>query len=167
MEQVKKRRDNPHLPLVLCKNCGKRLSNEKIRKHAIFCNRICSSQFKKSKKVVWHNAKDNTCSGALAELFVCYDLLKRGHTAYRSVSNTGQTDIIAIINKKLVMIEVRAAQESSGKRSFAKKESDSYNSDIYGVVFDKEITYLPTKQGEKRKIMLKILELLNKKRGSL
>ena len=51
--------------------------------------------------------------GAMSELMVCADLLKRGFDVYRSVTRTGLFDLIAAKNGIVCRVEVKTAHKLS------------------------------------------------------
>lgn len=49
--------------------------------------------------------------GAICEVQVSADLMKRGYEVYRTMSHHASCDLVALRNDKLVRIEVRAAKK--------------------------------------------------------
>ena len=70
--------------------------------------------------------------GAISELLVAGDLLKKGYGVFRSVSPSCYCDILAIKNGEISEVEVRTGYKSdTGKYSFAKGLRDTAN--MYAV----------------------------------
>lgn len=101
--------------------------------------------------------------GAISELIVCADLLKKGWEVFRTVSQSCSCDLIVIKNKKILRIEVRTGRYRSPyntgtyfkeyknilpKQSmfhYPVKQKDMDNCDIFAIVtlIDGKVHYEP------------------------
>ena len=129
-----------------CECCQKKMKN--CLPHKKYCSPSCE---KKSKSVQFERniPKDksininSSVTGAMNELIVCSDLLRRGHSVFRSVSNACSCDIIILIDKNIKRIEVTTGTMfSNNKFSIPKKDRSKF--DILAIVFrNGEILYEP------------------------
>lgn len=62
-------------------------------------------------------------AGALAELIVATDLIKRGFELYRAMSQSSSCDLLALKNKKLYDFEVRTGYRNKKGSYFYSKHS--------------------------------------------
>jgi predicted AAA+ superfamily ATPase len=98
-----------------------------------------------------HNNSFNLSSGkvgAIAELAVAADLMRRGYEVYRAVSQASDFDLLAIKNGKILTIEVVSSVsfKKDGKLTFSRRRHvKSKKPDAYAIVnHQKEIIdYLP------------------------
>ena len=95
-----------------CLNCGKVIINREG--HAKYCGYQCIKEARKKKYPTLSfgglgtNGKIPTSSvGAIAELMVTQDLLRKGYEIFRAISASCSCDLIALKNKKLFRIEVK------------------------------------------------------------
>ena len=94
----------------LCKRCGVAISEGRRRRQSIFCANQCRqiySQEKYKKKYPVPELATAT-TGAMKELLVAVDLLKRGYAVFRSVSPACECDLAILKNKKLIRVEVKS-----------------------------------------------------------
>jgi hypothetical protein len=92
-----------------CKECGEPVVG---RSHnALFCCGECKRTWDLAAKVGKNSRpKLPTCpatTGAIAELVVCADLLKRGFEVFRAVSPACSCDLVALRDGQLQRIEVK------------------------------------------------------------
>lgn len=130
-----------------CKFCRKPLSERKIRRHALYCDRICSRNFVK-KQYASLNGRDGTVSratvGAVSELIVSVDLLRRGYDVFRALSPSCSCDLVILKNGRVIRVEVRTGViNTGGKIAHAWKEKDRDRSDVLAVVVNGSIIYKP------------------------
>lgn len=109
-----------------------------------YCSKECT---KKMYHVPFRLSKDvpSGTVGAIAELEVCSDLLKRGYSVFRSVSPSSNFDLIAFKDRQMISVEVRTGyfQRTNGNLMFPKNETDK--AQYYAVVthHDRKIYYIP------------------------
>lgn len=85
-------------------------------------------------------------AGAVAELLVCTDLLRRGFDVYRSVSVNAACDVVAgHSDGRLCRIEVKSAVTRNGATRFKRHRYDRSKHDALALVFLREhrIEYIP------------------------
>ena len=97
---------------IICLNCKKKFSTSNSLTK--YCSYDC--------KNIYHRANDDTGGmrkllssgtiGAISELIISNDLLRRGYAVFRSLSPSCYCDLIAVKNNKKYEIEVRTAFES-------------------------------------------------------
>lgn len=84
-------------------------------------------------------------AGALAEMLVCVDLMKRGLDVYRSISPSGRCDVVAICRDSGAVnrIEVKCGtRNQAGKVTCQVGKHNSFDT-LAMVVGDGEIVYEP------------------------
>jgi hypothetical protein len=84
-------------------------------------------------------------TGAIAEMVVCVDLLRRGWAAFRAVSPSCPCDVIAMRDSQVHRIEVRTGHREGPRRSVAVplREADRGRFDILAVILGGQVMYLP------------------------
>lgn len=87
----------------ICPECNKEFLPRS--KNHIYCSNECCVKKYKEQRVDLDLSTG--IKGAISELFVCQDLLKKGFEVYRSISQCSSRDIIAIKDNKTYDIEVR------------------------------------------------------------
>jgi hypothetical protein len=94
----------------ICKGCGKPFEHHLTQKE--YCTTTCRKAHHKQKYAYTSLAPNLSSSntGAVSELIVCADLLKKGYEVFRSVSATCSCDVIALRDGICTRIEVRSAQ---------------------------------------------------------
>jgi hypothetical protein len=84
-------------------------------------------------------------TGAISELIVCADLLRRGFAVFRAVAQSCPCDIAVLKEGKVLRIEVTTGTLSPmGKLMFAPHNSENY--DVLAIVVNGTITYKPEVQ---------------------
>ncbi len=85
--------------------------------------------------------------GAIAEMAVAIDLLRRGCPVFRALSPSCPCDLIAIVNGQAVRVEVRSGSRigDGTKFSYAQKAGDAGKSDMLAIYVHREqcIVYQP------------------------
>ena len=124
-----------------CKVCQKDF--EEISKLSICCSRECYRKNSISRNPLYSQfAKFNgstATKGAIQELKVSADLLRKGYHVFRAVSPSAHCDLIIIDKKgKLKRVEVRSAvKNKSGKFFFSRNG----HYDLIAFVFKNKIMY--------------------------
>lgn len=88
----------------ICPYCQKEFMG---RNRKIFCSAGCGSKYYKRTSTSILNGIATATVGAISELLVSVELMKRGFHVYRALSNSSYADIIAIKDGKINEIEVR------------------------------------------------------------
>ena len=116
-----------------CVVCKKELATTSFNK------RVCSVACKKMRldRSMYDGQPLATAStGALSEMAVCCQLLKDGYSAFRSVSPAAFCDIVAIKDKKILLIEARTAyRDCEGKITFPKKIGNKHGCPTHYAIF--------------------------------
>ena len=113
-----------------CLLCGDKISVEKQRRHAKYCSSVCSRKVH-DVSLRYAEGMNSGTVGAIGELTVCADLLKKGYEVFRSVASTCSCDVLAMKNGKVLRIEIT--------RGVVKKETNCvyyarHNPDNYDVI---------------------------------
>lgn len=98
------------------------------RADSSFCSNLCALAHRQSQKLP--NGVADCVSiggvGAIGELLVCADLLRRGYDVFRSVSPNGPFDVVACSGDRTIRIEVKVCAEyMDGSRVTRKREPDN------------------------------------------
>lgn len=108
---------NPKYKYV-CAQCGKEnithIANKRL------CSDDCRKNFYDRTSYQFPIASGSV--GAIAEMYVCSDLLKKGYAVFRAVSSSTFADVLAIKESEIRIIEVRTGytNPSKGEVSFPK-----------------------------------------------
>lgn len=127
-----------------CQSCKKDISTERSNKK--FCGKECKKKFVNEKYGIKFD-KDvvNTSTrGAINELLICCDLMKRGYHVFRAVSPDTSCDIAIVKGNTLFRVEVTTGHilSSGGKVFYPQKDSSKF--DILAVcVSNGTIMYFP------------------------
>jgi len=126
-----------------CLNCHKEFLTG--YKYQQFCSHNCSREYNRV------SYRLNGCfenlnlsagnKGAINELLVCLDLLKKGYDVFRAVSPSSSCDLIVLKDKKLFRVEVTSGWIRKGKKYSNKNQRDLNKMDILAIVFKSEIVY--------------------------
>lgn len=136
-----------------CEGCGIEMDRFE-RKNKKYCTTECRKRFEKNgyQPVVRVGPQVSTgVRGAINELIVCADLMNRGYSVFRSVSQSCSCDLIAmkpnvnlpVQQQNYLRVEVTTATRTKkGDAVFAPHDPDAY--DLLALVFvDGEIEYRP------------------------
>jgi len=84
-------------------------------------------------------------TGAISELLVCIDLIRRSYYVFRSLTSNCPCDLLAMKDGKVLKIEVKTASKSkvTGKilPDFTKLPWHEF--DVFAAVIDGEVQYIP------------------------
>ena len=127
---------------VLCQVCGKAVVVRRRGQVKKYCNKVCASR-KYTNKYRTLNPRLGLAAGtvgALGELLVAADLLKRGYEVFRAMSPSCSCDLAVLKNGKLMRVEVRTGYRS-GQRSvddpdnvFIGNASGIHRADLLAIV---------------------------------
>lgn len=136
-----------HWAPVICRRpaCGGIVSAAKVRRHALYCSDRCSTQHYNDRNYHSVGKLDIPTGtiGAISELVISADLLRRGFAVFRAVSPSCSCDLAVLKDGKLFRVEVTTGYVVAGKLSHSKKK-DKGKWDLLGIV-DRQgrITYEP------------------------
>ena len=131
-----------------CAKCGKAIP-ETRHKSARYCDMKCLKSHSLEKWRVKHGASlglSTSTTGAVGELIVAVDLMKRGLDVFRALSPSSSCDLAFLFRGRLIRVDVRTGYVGGdGKPRFHKAKKDAGRSDIYACVVHAEnaIYYLP------------------------
>lgn len=127
----------------ICKNCSKPFKVSGNAWNKLFCTKACRVEYVGFKGA--YKGISAASVGAIAELAVSADLLKKGYAVFRSVSPSCSCDLIAMKGKKVLRVEVKSGyQNKDGRIQCAKPKQVNY--DILAIVLHQKdtIIYKPT-----------------------
>ncbi len=87
---------------IICKGCGVQFKGKITQ---LYCSKKCSSN-RSAKRGDFTGLATGTM-GALSELLICADLMKRGWEVFRALSPHSNCDVLALKNGILLKLEIR------------------------------------------------------------
>lgn len=115
------------------------------------CSDICRKQ--RFNKITGRYSNTDLSSGtvgAISEMMVGVDLMKKGYAVFRALSPSCLCDLVAYKNNRSFLVEVRTGYiQESGKVFFVKNLKDKGRQDIYGIYVraeDKVFYFTPNSQ---------------------
>jgi PD-(D/E)XK endonuclease len=140
-------RDLAPQPHITCRNCKAVLSEAKQRRRAVFCTHRCrkEKEFAKYRQVCPKRPHSTSTTGAISELIVAADLLRRGYEVFRAVSPGCSCDLAVLRDGVLKRIEVRTGSRHTGALTFSSKAHEAHRYDVMAVCVPEtgEIVYSP------------------------
>lgn len=131
-----------------CRYCGKRFKVYAYETKKIFCNKRCQSKNWKTLQLPVLSTKyglSSSNAGALSELIVGADLLRKGYHVFRSLSPACPCDLIALSEDGVLLrVEVRTKYPklNSDQRMKCMREILSTGKcDLVALVSDEKIYY--------------------------
>ena len=98
----------------VCSVCKKTKKTNQIRQK--LCDEKCRKEF------YGRQGRLNIATssvGAISEMAICIEMLKRGYSVFRTVSQSSFCDVIAVKKKEILMMEVRTGyKDLSGNITF-------------------------------------------------
>lgn len=143
---------NPHNRLIMsisnetsCLECGHQIPTKRLSwKTTKFCSNRCR-QIAYNKNTTQRSAYKHLSPGtvgALHELTVACDLIRRGFHVFRAISASCVCDLAILKGKKLVRVEVTTGYHTvAGNITYPLHDPSNY--DIMAVVVKGGITYFP------------------------
>jgi hypothetical protein len=137
--------------MATCVRCDSEIPAARLRGQTPgrvkFCSNLCRSTYQKEQYALANERVyiSPGKTGAVSELVVCADLLRREYEVFRSVSQDCSCDIIILKDGRFIRIEVRTgAINLDGSINYAQKPYDIGRSDITAVVLrGREVVYIP------------------------
>lgn len=139
-----------YIPPKKCRYCGGDIPQKRLRHHAETCSRKCLNSEAKERYLTL-NSRDEQLSrgtmGAIAELAVCCDLLKRGYEVFRSVSPSTSCDLAVLRDNQLLRVEVTTSyiRQNGTPQRPSGKDKDKHKYDLLAYYLPKthSIIYEP------------------------
>jgi hypothetical protein len=126
-----------------CQACGRPIVGR--NKNAIYCSpQCCSSAYNKRHGLYRMYDSTRPTTGAINELLVETDLMKRGVGVFLALSPSCQCDLVALVDGKLLRVEVTTGYRGprSGELSWPSKDKTRF--EVLAVVErGGVITYMP------------------------
>ena len=103
-----------------CTVCGK--ESHASQSHQKMCSSECRKKFYQRLYGRHGTMEISSASvGSISEMMVCSEMLKRGYSVFRTVSQSSFCDVVAIKGKEVLMLEVRTGYtDTRGRISFPK-----------------------------------------------
>ena len=135
----KKRTDYKRRFQKECKTCKKGFLGVH---NQLYCSLECDRHYQE--KVPLYPGLSPSSTGALGELRVSIDLMRRGYEVFRALSPSSPCDLIAMKDGKVLRIEVRTARrDGKGNPYFPRKIRDQGRQDHFALALQDEIVYTP------------------------
>lgn len=135
---------------VTCRSCGNPVPADRQRYRSKYCTNRCSRDYQK-KLYREANGRVSTLptgtAGAISELLVAADLLRRGYAVFRALSQSCSCDLAILKGSQLLRVEVRSGYRTvNGAVSSSIQSKDKGRYDLLAVVFraDGSIHYTPS-----------------------
>lgn len=126
-----------------CKNCG---TPFKGRHNRIYCSKECLPS---RTRVEPHGINDNVANGtvgAISELLVCADLMKKGWEVFRALSPHSNSDVLALRDGLLLKLEIRTGMyynKDNGEKLFNYSKKNIIGKSVVVVTLpDNKIHYI-------------------------
>lgn len=120
-----------------CKRCGIVLDVPDENQKKKYCSNQCRRSEQKERYAVLNDRANISPGkvGAVAELIVSADLLRKGYEVFRSVSQDCSCDLVILKAGRFIRVEVRTGYvNTDGSVGYAKKPSDVGRSDATAIV---------------------------------
>ena len=126
-----------------CQECGRPIVGR--NKNAIYCSPQCgSSAYNKKHGLSRMYDATRPTTGAINELLVATDLMKRGVGVFRALSPSCQCDLVALVDGKLLRVEVTTGYRGPKSRELTWPSKDKNRFEVLAVVErGGAITYMP------------------------
>ena len=130
------------MPSTRCPGCGEIFII--TRKGKRYCSKSCRVKH----ECKWKSSGiKGVCAGtvgAIAELVVSTDLLKRGFAVFRALSPSCSCDLVILKSNKLLRLEVKTGYRNPQSGKIVTPQSKTKNTyDILAAVVGEEIIYVP------------------------
>lgn len=128
----------PHI----CPVCSKHFISGDPRQ--LYCTKECAQAWRNQPLVSYYRELGISPGtvGAIAELIVAVDLMKKGYHVFRSMSPSCPYDLITFRGEEIKRLEVKTAYKTlSGKLYHPKLRNQTF--DHLALVVGTEITYMP------------------------
>jgi hypothetical protein len=120
--------------MSLCKGCGTEISQTRANRKAMFCSNRCRTAHYKQQIGTLGSGLPSGTTGAIGELVVAIDLLRRGYEVFRALSPSCSCDLAIIRDRNLVRVEVRTAYLNKLTGSILRNGVDSAKHDLLALV---------------------------------
>lgn len=130
-----------------CKHCKKEITGEKRRRHAKFCSKECKDAYKKKHHKPYYPGLSTATIGAMNELLVAADLMKRGFDVFRALSPSCSCDLAVVKDGTLLRIEVRTGWRNKDGKLFKhskKHYKEKYDVKAIFIKWEERIKYVPS-----------------------
>jgi endogenous inhibitor of DNA gyrase (YacG/DUF329 family) len=133
-------KDESRKLIVICKLCGK--EKRTWHKHMRYCSAKCRNADMVAPAVA-HPGISAGSRGAIGELAVSIDLMKKGFEVFRNVSPHGDCDLIIMKNGSVARVEVRSASKNAKTGKVYTPTGHGGKADILAIYTWDEILYDP------------------------
>lgn len=122
-----------------CSMCGEKFTTRlKLQK---YCGLECSKESNSYISIA--TGLPTGTVGAISDLIVCADLLKKGYEVFRSVSQSCSCDLAILKNGHLLRVEVKTGYSTARGKRFTNKPSHPEKFDILAVAYHDGVKYEP------------------------
>lgn len=131
--------------MTTCQQCSKAFEPAYKGRVTRFCSPRCRTASYKPKRLYGGSqGLSSGTQGALAELVAAVNLTRRGYEVFRAIGPHASCDLLALKGEAVLRIEVRTGYKTlGGELRHPKPERDRGRQDVYAVVFEDSVTYIP------------------------
>ncbi len=132
-----------------CQSCGGEIVKIRgvvLREARKFCSNPCRRAWYAKKYLEVNNFRwklPTATVGAIHELLVGVDLLRKGYAVFRALSPSSPGDLAILMKGKLLIVEVTTAARSAQGKLFYHKHPKQSHDLIAAVEHNGTITYIP------------------------
>lgn len=131
----------------LCGVCARPIPERRLRKNALFCRHACERAAARVRHRAFNLQLDLSTGtvGAIAELFVAADMLRRGYNVFRAVSPSSPVDIVAVSRLGVSLrVEVKTGSKAvDGRLIFGRGDNSKYDVLAVYIPSDGAVAYHP------------------------
>lgn len=131
--------------MTTCEKCQKPFEPAYKGRKTRFCGPQCRRAAYASRRL--YGGLPNLTSGtqgAVSELVACVDLARLGYEVFRAISPHSSCDLIVLKGERTIRVEVRTGYKTlSGELKWPQPDRDDGRQDVYAVVFENTVTYVP------------------------
>lgn len=128
-----------------CLHCGKPISEERLKKHAVYCSTVCrkANELKKWKERNPNPEKLGTTTiGELSALLITVDLMKKGYNVFAALAPCSCT-LIAMKEDILLRIRTRTGVANLNGTVYFTPPDKKDGFDVLAVITNGNIVYEP------------------------
>ncbi len=130
-----------------CRECGKPIPQKRLNRWpgVLSCSADCTESYmrRNRRSLSPHEGLGLTTGaiGAISELVVAAELLRRGYDVFRNVAPTGKVDLVAMKQEKVVKVQVRTGRISPSTGTLNYPKQGISGCDVVAVAMCENVRY--------------------------
>jgi len=134
------------LSAVVCPECQTLIPERRLKQGAKTCSKTCATR--REKALFYYSSGvvlgiPRSTVGALSELMVCVDLMRRGYHVFRAVSYHCPCDLIVLNEEQFLRVEVRTVYRSKANGKVVGNRSHRADCWAGVLIAENEVVYEP------------------------